>query len=162
MYAKNLRDLGTPVHSTNFFKNILVEFPQSEVMIAKYKGIVIAGMLLLRFKNIIISGWAGSLRNYLKLCPNNLLYWNAIKAGCETGFHYFDFGRSIPQSGTFRFKKAWGGEPKQLYYQYYLKMSRIPDTSQSNSKRKIFANIWRCLPISVVNTLGPKLRKNFP
>jgi hypothetical protein len=44
--------------------------------------------------------WASSLREFFSLCPNNLLYWEMIRWGCENGYQRFDFGRSSPNSGT--------------------------------------------------------------
>ena len=165
IYSKNMHNLGTPTHSIQFFKNVLSEFPEStEIVVVKYNDFTIAGTILLYFKDTIISGWAASRREYLKLCPNNLMYWDVIKNGCKKGYRYFDFGRSLLDSGTFKFKKAWASEPKQLYYQYYLpnKAKRLPDTSMSNPKRNKFARIWRSLPHLITDFLGPSLRRNFP
>ena len=58
----------------------------------------------------MIVPWASSLREYFSLCPNNLLYWEMIRWGCKNGYQRFDFGRSSPDSGTYRFKKQWGAK----------------------------------------------------
>ena len=164
LYTKNMRDLGTPPHSYAFFKNLLHEFPDhTKIVKVQYQGMTIAALFLLFFKDTLISGWAASEKAYKKLNPNNLLYWEVIKASCEEGYKYFDFGRSIYDSGTFRFKKPWGAEPVQLCYQYYLcNTKNIPDTSQSNPKRQRFAKAWRKLPVPIANILGSKIRGNFP
>jgi len=62
----------------------------------------------LSFRDALIVLWASSYREYFSLCPNNLLYWEMIRWGCEQGYRRFDFGRSSPQSGTYHFKKQWG------------------------------------------------------
>lgn len=164
LYTRNMRDLGTPPHSFAFFKNLLHEFPEhTRVVSAKYDGVSVAAMLLVYFKDTIISGWAASDRKYRKINPNNLLYWEVIKASCESGYKYFDFGRSLKGSGTFNFKKPWGGEIKQLHYQYHLcNKKNVPDTSQSNPKRQKFARVWKKMPLPISNILGARIRRNFP
>ena len=165
LYTRNMRDLGTPPHSFAFFKNLLHEFPEhTRVVSVKYDRVSVAAMLLLYFKDTIISGWAASDRRYRNVNPNNLLYWEVIKAGCEAGYKYFDFGRSLRGSGTFKFKKPWGGKIKQLYYQYHLFNNRknMPDTSQLNPKRQKFAGIWKKLPLKLTTAVGPLIRKGIP
>ena len=164
LYTKNMRDLGTPPHSYAFFKNLLHEFPKhTRIVRVQHNGISIAALFLLFFKDIVTSGWATSDKAYHKFNPNNLLYWEVIKTGCEEGYEYFDFGRSIYDSGTFKFKKPWGAEPKQLCYYYCLGTSKkMPDTSQSNPKRQRFAKVWSKLPLPITNTLGAKIRRKIP
>jgi len=164
IHSKNMHHLGTPTHDKRFFKNVLKTFPeQTDLVVVKYRDEIIAGTILLYFKDTVISGWAGSLREYLSLCPNNLMYWKIIKDACRNGYRFFDFGRSLINSGTFRFKKAWATEPIQLRYQFYLPNSKqIPDISMQNPKRKRFAEIWRKIPYPIANVIGPKLRKFFP
>ena len=164
LYTKNMRNLGTPPHSYAFFKKLLIEFPKhAKIVSVQHNGIIIAALFLLSFKHSLISGWAASDKAYQKINPNNLLYWEVIKHGCEEGYMDFDFGRSIYNSGTFKFKKPWGAEPEQLCYLYYLRtIENIPDTSQSNQKRQRFAKVWNKVPLPITNFIGSKIRGSFP
>lgn len=164
LYSKNMRDLGSPSHSKEFFNNVILESGKlAEIISVSHRGKPVSAAILLYFKDTVISGWAASDRIYNKLNPNNLLYWTAIKQACENGYQYFDFGRSIYDSGTYNFKKPWGVTSCKLQYAYYLKKSKIvPDTSQSNMKRKKFAKVWSKMPLSLTNYIGPKLRGEFP
>jgi len=164
IYARNMRDLGAPVHAYSFYANLLGEFPeQTGIVVVRCDGQVIAGTFLLYFKDTVISGWASSDKSYQRFNPNNLLYWEVIKDSCEVGYEYFDFGRSIADSGTYRFKKPWGAEVVQLCYQYYLnKATKMPDTSQTSPTRKMFAEVWRRIPVSIAERVGPRLRRSFP
>ena len=164
IYAKNMRGLGAPVHAYSFYANLLSEFPdQTEIAVVRYERRVIAGIFLLYFRDTIISGWASSDKSYQRFNPNNLLYWEMVKHGCEEEYMYFDFGRSIADSGTYHFKKPWGAEVRQLCYQYYLnKAKKMPDTSQTSPKRKMFAEVWRRMPVPVTKLVGPRLRGEFP
>lgn len=164
VYSINMRDLGTPVHKFEFFKNALTEFAErSNILVVKRENEVIAALLFFYFKDIVVPGWASSIKEYKSMNPNNLLYWEIIKDGCEKGYSYYDFGRSQANSGNFNFKKKWGAEARQLHYQYYLyKGDKILDLSFSNPRRKMFAKFWRKLPIPIANILGSKIRENFP
>ena len=46
-----------------------------------------------------------------KLSPNMLLYGKVLEYACEQGFQLFDFGRSSPDSGTYRFMSSGGPSP---------------------------------------------------
>jgi FemAB-related protein (PEP-CTERM system-associated) len=164
LYSKNMRSLGTPTHSRKFFNTVISEFRgKADIQIVQLMGEPVSAAILLYFKDTVISGWAASAREYREFSPNNLLYWDAIKSACEKGYKYFDFGRSIEGSGTYRFKKPWGAQEKQLQYVYYLnRVKYMPDTSQANLKRRQFAKLWQALPLSLTNALGTKLRRNLP
>jgi FemAB-related protein (PEP-CTERM system-associated) len=164
LYSKNMRDLGTPTHNKEFFSAIISEFrDKAYILTVRHNGKSVSAAILLYFKDTVISGWAASDRKYKDLNPNNLLYWSAIKMACEKGYKFFDFGRSIEGSGTYRFKKPWGAEENHLQYEYYLNtIKHMPDTSQANANRKLFAWIWQTLPLSLTNAIGPKLRGSLP
>ncbi|MEZ5583585.1 MAG: GNAT family N-acetyltransferase [Candidatus Competibacteraceae bacterium] len=68
--------------------------------------------------------WASSLRKYNSLSPNMLLYWSVLEFACKKGYRIFDFGRSTPGEGTYRFKEQWGAKPVQLYWHYWLRGGR--------------------------------------
>jgi len=164
LYTGNMKHLGAPPHSYNFFENLMKEFPRDTIISGTvHDGITIASTFLLSFKDTLISGWTASDRKYSLFNPNNFLYWEVIKFACYNGHRYFDFGRSLINSGTFRFKKPWGANQIHLRYMYYLiKLKKVIDSSQANPSREKFSKVWRKLPIVVTNSLGPKLRKNFP
>ena len=164
VYSQSMHKLGTPAHSYAFFRNILLEFPEDiNIATIKYDRKAISTIFLLYFKNTVIYGWGASLKEYLELSPNYLLFWDAIKDSCEKGFNFFDFGRSQPNTGVFLFKEGWGAESKQLYYQYYLHNAKsVPDTGQSNPKRQRFAKVWCKLPTPLTDKIGHRLRRNLP
>ena len=61
------------------------------------------------------------VRRYNRLSPNMLLYWSVLEFACRQGFRVFDFGRSSPDSGTFKFKAQWGAAPVPLYWHYWVR-----------------------------------------
>jgi FemAB-related protein (PEP-CTERM system-associated) len=164
VFARNMRDLGTPVWGKDFFERILTRFEDSaKIILVKMNDETIAAGLVLSFKDRLYVPSASAYRSYLKYCPNHALYWRVIKDGCEQGYQYFDFGRSTRDSNTFKFKKQWAPEPRQLYWQYHLnRVDEIPAINPNNPKYRLFIGMWRRLPLAIANRLGPKLIKNFP
>jgi FemAB-related protein (PEP-CTERM system-associated) len=165
IFAINMRDLGTPVYSKTFFKNILEEFSQSTWICTVYtkEGIPVASGFLVGFKDMLEIPWASSLRNYNHLSPNMLLYWNVLKFGCEKGYKVFDFGRSTIGEGTFKFKEQWGSKPLQLYWHYWLKNAGpLPELNPNNPKYRLAIRTWQKLPVTLTKLIGPIIAKNLP
>lgn len=86
-----------------------------------------------------------------------------MRFGWEHGYKIFDFGRSKQETGPFHFKRHWGFEPQALPYQYFLpKGGEIPNVNPSNPKFQPFIALWKRLPLSIANRLGPFLIKYLP
>jgi FemAB-related protein (PEP-CTERM system-associated) len=159
-----MRDLGTPVYGKKFFRNILETFPDSTRIISVVLGgKTVASGILSWFKDSLEVPWASSINDYREMCPNNLLYWEAIRFAIRNGSAKFDFGRSTPGEGTFRFKKQWGAKPVQLYWQYLLEQGKsIPELNPKNPRYRLAIKIWQQLPLAVTNVLGPLIVRNIP
>jgi FemAB-related protein (PEP-CTERM system-associated) len=160
VFAANMRDVGSPVHSRNFFAAMLDEFAATaKLMLVRKGGDVIGGAVCLFFKGSMIVPWASSLREYFSLCPNNLLYWEMIRWGCENGYRRFDFGRSSPDSGTYRFKKQWGAEAEPLHWQCVSrKIGRAAMPHADTNKYRWIIKVWSHLPPSFTKFVGPLVR----
>jgi len=169
IFARNMRDLGSPVHSLRLIESVVISYGDNCRVGVVYTpdGIAAAaGIILLHHKTVSIP-WASAVRKYNRLNPNMLLYWTFLSFAADNGYQQFDFGRSTPGEGTYKFKKQWGAEPKLLFW-YQLTGSSKPSFSQtknigqnykSSSKRELVRSLWQKLPLSVANTLGPQVRK---
>ena len=164
VFSRNMRDLGTPVYSKKFFQNMLETFPESSCIISvMLDGTTVASGILTWFRDTLEVPWASSNSDYRDKCPNNLLYWEAIKFAIGKGLTRFDFGRSTPGEGTFRFKKQWGAQPVQLYWQYLLEEGReMPALNPDNPKYKLAIKLWQRLPVPLTKLLGPSIVRNIP
>ncbi len=165
VFAVNMRDLGTPVYSKEFFRNIIREFSGTNKICTVYAktGQPVASAFLLGFKNTLETPWAASLKSYARFSPNMLLYWESLRFACDNGYKIFDFGRSSPNSGTYRFKAQWGAKPLKLYWYYWLgENSVLPQLNPSNPKYKLAINVWKKLPLSITKLAGPMIVKNLP
>ena len=84
-------------------------------------------MFTVAHRDTLMDPWASSLRRHFALCPNQVLYWEALRRAIASGLKRFDFGRSQWGSPTFRFKEQWGAKPVALRYQYVLGTAeRVP------------------------------------
>lgn len=165
VFSRNMRDLGTPVYSKSFFRNILEFFPESTWISTVYtkEGLPVASGFLVGFKEHFEIPWASSLRKYNALSPNMLLYWSVLEFACKARCRVFDFGRSTPEEGTYRFKAQWGAKPVQLYWHYWLKNGgALPELNPKNPKFQLAIRLWRTLPVPLTRVLGPMIVKNIP
>jgi FemAB-related protein (PEP-CTERM system-associated) len=160
VFAANMRDLGSPVHSRRFFEAMFDEFNDSaKLMLVRKDDQVIGGAVCLLFKKHLIVPWASCLREFFTLCPNNLLYWQMIGWGCENGYRRFDFGRSSPGSGTYRFKKQWGAREEPLNWQFVTRGAKKTAMPHADDPKYQWAiRTWSRLPLSVTKFVGPFLR----
>jgi FemAB-related protein (PEP-CTERM system-associated) len=162
VFSRNMRDLGTPVYSKGFFRNILQEFPDSTwIGTVKTKGgRPIASAFLVGFRDRLEIPWVSSLRSYNRHYANLFLYWNMLKFASESGYKVFDFGRSTLGEGTYKFKEQWGAKPVQLYWHYWAKNGRpLQQLNPKNPKYRLAIYIWKKLPVSLTKLIGPEIRK---
>lgn len=164
VFSANMRDLGTPVYPKSFFRNILHQFPERTWIGTVYWGNVpVASGFLAGFKDRLEIPWASAVKAFKRLSPNMLLYWNCLEFACRSGYRVFDFGRSTPGEGTYRFKEQWGARPHPLYWDYWLRDgARIPQVNPNNPKYRIAITAWRHLPLGLTRRVGPKIVKYIP
>ncbi|MDL2274591.1 FemAB family PEP-CTERM system-associated protein [Desulfosarcina sp. OttesenSCG-928-G10] len=164
VFCVNMRDLGTPVYAKSFFKAVLDHFPNdTQVLCVKSGGLCIAAGILYAYGNTLQMPWASSLLSHRNQCPNHLLYWEALKQAADAGFAHFDFGRSTPGSGPWRFKKQWGTREVPLHWEYILLDGQdVPGLSTSNPKFSLAISAWKKMPLPIANFLGPTIVRGIP
>jgi CelD/BcsL family acetyltransferase involved in cellulose biosynthesis len=110
---------ANPKLFASIFRNLQ---PQRDflIMLSEYDGRFIAGNLAFLFRDGIYLWGNVSSKEFLSLCPNDLLYWYLIEYACERGYNFVDFGpSSIHKDRTYLFKIQFGGEPFEIYDYYY-------------------------------------------
>ena len=131
LYAERMRELGTPVYPRRFFAGILDRFPDLSRLCCVYAGDrPVAAGLLIGFKDRLEIPWAASLTAFNRQSPNMLLYWQALRFGCEHGYRWFDFGRSTPGGPHHRFKAQWGTVPGSALLAVLAADTRAPARAQ--------------------------------
>ncbi|MEP6890442.1 MAG: FemAB family XrtA/PEP-CTERM system-associated protein [Nitrospirota bacterium] len=164
VFSRCMRDLGTPVYGKKFFDVMVKAFPkESRICVVSLGRVPLAAGFLYGFRDTLEIPWASSDKRYNRLSPNMLLYSSALQYACQQGFRLFDFGRSTPDSGTYRFKEQWGAKPCQLYWYYWLAGGQsIPKLNPDNPKFKAAISLWQRLPLPVANLIGPHIVKYLP
>jgi FemAB-related protein (PEP-CTERM system-associated) len=162
VFSENMRDLGSPVHSRQWIRAIVAAYgsrARVAVVLTPEGRPAAAGIVLIHPRTMVIP-WASSLRRFNYLNPNMLLYWIFLTLAIDQGCHQFDFGRSSPGEGTYRFKAQWGSRPEPLYWEVYSAVGHVPKKGSNGSELRAYAeNLWRRLPLPLCNTLGPLVRR---
>jgi FemAB-related protein (PEP-CTERM system-associated) len=162
VFTRNMRDLGSPVHSKQWFEHIIACYGEDAIIATVYSEnqAVGAGIVLFNGDKACIP-WASTNADFNRLAPNMLLYWTLLKFVNDRGCKEFDFGRSTLGEGTFKFKSQWGAKPELLNWQKYNSAGYLVEESSGevSNLRSLVEQVWRKLPVSISEYIGPKIRK---
>ncbi|MGE3808357.1 MAG: FemAB family XrtA/PEP-CTERM system-associated protein [Gemmataceae bacterium] len=163
VFSRRMRELGTPVYSRQLFTSILDEFPDdAEFAVVRAGNTALAAALVLHGPTMTEAPSAASRRERQDSNANMFLYWQLLRRAIERGQRTFDFGRSDPDSGTYRFKGQWGAVPAPTAWQYYLRKGSMEDMRPGNAKFSLAVKMWRKLPLPVTRWLGPWIVRGIP
>ena len=164
LLARNMRDLGTPVHARGVFEAFLKARPdETRICVVSMAGQPMAAGFLYGFREVLEIPWAAADRRHKELSANMLLYSAALEFGCGAGYRVFDFGRSTPGSGTYHFKQQWGATPFPLHWYYWLSNGgALPEISPQNPKFRLAIEVWKRLPVMITQIVGPAIVRNIP
>jgi FemAB-related protein (PEP-CTERM system-associated) len=163
VYAATVKRLGSPPFSKRFFDALCAGFGDDlQIGVARLAGVPAAVDLMVSFRDVRYSVFAGSRAELWELYPNQLLLWEELRDACAHGMHRFDLGRSLVGSGSLEFKLAWGGRVVPLTYGYHLQRARrLPVRTPDTPLYRALGAIWSHLPNGVVEALGPGLVKHL-
>jgi len=160
---ENLRDLGTPLRGARYFERALDALPGAELLVVGRPREPAGAMFFVAHGGTAYDPWASSRRRLLSQCPNQVLYWEAIRRAIALGLTRFDMGRSQWESGTFRFKAQWGAEPRPLHYQYLRGAAReLPTLEDQKRGYGLAVALWKRLPLWAAGPLGERAKRMFP
>ncbi|MFH1154532.1 MAG: GNAT family N-acetyltransferase [Pseudomonadota bacterium] len=167
MFAENMRDLGSPVHSIKWLRAILVEYGNRAhlVVVRLPDKTLAAGGIILCHSNLVSIPWASSLRRLNHFNPNMILYWTFLRFACDRAYPVFDFGRSTKGEGTYRFKNQWGAKPGLLNWKNFSSENRLRTDLLTDMKgnkpsiRGYLERIYGYLPTQFSTCIGSNIRK---
>lgn len=164
VFAHHMRDLGTPVYSKLFLETVLDALDSKVTLTVVYWGGKPVGCgFLIQYGDYMEIPWASTLREVNPFSVNTHMYWNILSHALNSGVKTFDFGRSSIDSGTYKFKKQWGAEPKQCYWHTWApKGKEAPDLSPNNVTFNLAIKLWKSLPVWLTKIIGPPIFKNLP
>jgi FemAB-related protein (PEP-CTERM system-associated) len=163
VYAESVRNLGTPVFPKRLFAAMLDAFRgESDILTIVQEGVPIASVLSFYHDGAVMPFWGGGTREARKLRANELMYYRLMLHARRCGMQRFDFGRSKTESGPYHFKKNWGFEPAPMTYAAWTAPGEAPrdvDPTSAAYSRKIA--LWKTLPLSLANLLGPRIARDL-
>jgi serine/alanine adding enzyme len=162
VFARHMRDLGTPVLPRAWFLGIAARFPTHATFGTVYYGTqpVAAGCGFLWRDEFEIT-WAAALRKFNRYAPNMLLYYAFLERMTRAGVRVFNFGRCTPGRGTHRFKRQWGGRDEPLPWVEASPRGRATP-SPDDPSYGLAIRVWQRLPLAVTNRVGPWLARQLP
>jgi serine/alanine adding enzyme len=164
VFARNMRDLGTPVFGVRIFDEALKAFPdRCRVFCAQHQGSTVAAAIVHWRGDSLEVIWASALRESNRLSANVLLYWHLVQFAIEQKCTRFEFGRCTPGEGPFQFKRQWGAEPRPLVWEYWHANPSVDhDKSPSNPKYRAAVAVWQRLPLGITTMIGPRIVRSLP
>lgn len=151
LLARTMHHYGAPLLPRRLF-DLLPEHIDVSYYVAYHQATPAAGIVAIPDDRLVWVPWAASNRSLRQLCPNHLVYWTAIRDAVGRKADLFDFGRSPYGGPTHRFKRQWGAQPIGL---------DILSSKRQNPYRKFrqAQAVWRALPRTLVDRIGPRLCK---
>jgi serine/alanine adding enzyme len=164
VFARNMRDLGTPVLPRAFFERIAAVFGDRVVFATVYttEGMPAAAACCLVWRDELEVTWASSIRELNRLSPNMLLYARLMEEAIGRGVRLFNFGRCTPDGPTHRFKQQWGGDDVPLPWAYWSRSGAAGTPSPDRPLFRVATAVWSRLPMAIANRLGPVLARQLP
>jgi FemAB-related protein (PEP-CTERM system-associated) len=164
LYADNVRRHGTPALPSRYFAELKRRFGDAcdVLTVVAPDGRPVSSVLSFYFRDEVLPYYAGDDSASRSLAANDFKYWELMRHAVRRGCRLFDYGRSKIGTGPWSFKKNWGFEPQQLFYEYRLfKRDRVPQNNPLNPKYRAFIAAWRRLPLPVANALGPAIARHL-
>lgn len=167
VFAVNMRDLGTPVYARKLFREILTQLQgDAELAVVDHQSQPIAAALLVHDARIGEPSTqvpsASCLRQFNKTNANMWMYHQLLVRAIERGSRTFDFGRSSVDSGTFKFKKQWGAQPRPTVWQYHVRRGDVNAVRPGNPKYQRRIETWQKLPVWLTRLVGPTIVRGIP
>ncbi|HOY21893.1 MAG TPA: FemAB family PEP-CTERM system-associated protein [Cellvibrio sp.] len=165
VFARNMRDLGTPVYGKNWFANIINSTAIDSTLAVVYihEKPVSAGFLV-GYKGMLEIPWASTVKEANAFNTNMWMYRKILDFAIEKNFDFFDFGRSTQDAGTYKFKKQWGTVPFVHHWYKVLPNgnSDAPELNPDNPKFALMIAAWKMMPVWLSRIVGPRIIRNIP
>jgi len=159
IYARSVRNLGTPVFAKRYFRVLAEKFgPAMDVVTVRDGNTPVASVMNFYFRDEVIPYYGGGTEAARACGGNDFMYWEVMRRAAARGCKRFDFGRSKEGTGAFAFKKNFGFMPTPLNYFVNLPPGgAMPEVNPKNPKYQLLIAAWKRLPIPVANLLGPMI-----
>ncbi len=163
IFARNMRDLGTPVFPKRLFQAMCREFgDDAEICVVSQKGTAVASGILVHQNGMTEVPSASCLREFNRTNANMFMYRYLLERAIQRGSHTFDFGRSSEGSGTYKFKAQWGAKPCEAVWQYYVRKGSPEEMRPDDSGKQRLIQLWQKMPVWLTKIVGPPIVRGIP
>lgn len=163
VFARNMRELGTPVLPLRWFERIRDRLAEHAVFGAVYwKGQPVAAGCGFVWRGEFEMTWSSGLRKHSRRKPNMLLYWSFLEEMIRRRLRVFNFGRSTPGTGPHAFKLHWGGVDVPLPWGTWSPRGVAATPSPNRPLYRVATEVWKRLPLFATNRAGPLLARKIP
>jgi CelD/BcsL family acetyltransferase involved in cellulose biosynthesis len=124
--------LGAPTRPRRFIRDLAGLFADDLgfVLLVARGADVAAAAVFLHHGGVLTYKYGASDARALPMRPNNLLFWEAIRWGCDNGIEQLDLGRSeVGQESLREFKRSWGADEQELGYTHLGRERRAMPTA---------------------------------
>jgi len=154
----SMKRLGSPPHSIGFFRTCyeLLGDGKIKLFLATTMKRVIGGTIVFLGEHTIYAAYESVDPEYKRFNVGSLLDCEIIKWGCENKYLYYNFGRTLHNSGVYYYKKQWGG--KEVAMPYYYLGNHIP-SQDPREKYGYLSELWsKLVPVSLTKKIGPFIK----
>jgi CelD/BcsL family acetyltransferase involved in cellulose biosynthesis len=161
LHVRTRKKLGVPTQPKRFIRRFEQLFGAGlgfvELVLAGERPI--AAAVFLTHGGTVTYKYGASDARELGKRPNNLLFSETIRWGCESGFATLDFGRTdADNEGLRAFKRSWGASEQELAYTYFADREPAPEPQLRD--RAMSATI-RHAPPGFGRLVGEALYRHF-
>jgi CelD/BcsL family acetyltransferase involved in cellulose biosynthesis len=160
LHVATRRRLGVPTQPRRFIVAFESLFAArlGFVLLVLRDGRPIAAAVFLAFGTTLLYKYGASDARELRSRPNNLLFMEAIRWGCDHEMRTLDFGRTHWHHESLRaFKLAWGAEEREVRYRHVG--GGVPGGRSGGSERLLGVAIRRSPPL-VGRVIGEALYRH--
>jgi FemAB-related protein (PEP-CTERM system-associated) len=163
VYSESVRNLGTPVFPRALFDAMLDELGEcADILTIRHRGYPIASVLSFYDRGAVMPYWGGGTFAARSLRANDRMYFELMLHARRRGCTRFDFGRSKTGSGAYHFKRNWGFAPAPLLYGTWSPPGvAARDVNPASDRYAARVAIWKRLPLSIANRIGPVIARGL-
>ncbi len=160
LHLRTRRRQGVPTQPKGFILGFEHLFAQGLgfVLLAYHEQQAVAAAVFLSSGGTLTYKYGASDERFLTLRPNNLLFAEAIRIGCEEGLRMLDFGRTdLDNTGLASFKRSWGAAEESVSYTY---LADGPPRTGTGVAGRLLAHAIRRTPPFTGRAIGTALYRH--
>ena len=165
VFARNMRDLGTPVYSRRLFEEVLRTFPAALATARRAPEGRAGGR---RASPIAPARWC-SCRGRRRFASST----RCVRTCCCTGMPFSSRSRPARRSSTWAgrrrvkapssSRRSGARKPVPLHWEYQLLTpGEMPNVSPANPKFQLAIALWQKLPLALTTRVGPMIVRAIP